>query len=83
MLFYAKVKNILRYAKCFKIKLRNITRTTINESVKLKYQYIDNDEIIDSGFTYIHVDSDPQWESHLIKSTDEQCLIGFSDYDFI
>ena len=50
------------------IKLKNISGKAIDEFIKIKYQFIENDEIFDDGFKFLHSSSDVNWDNGLIKT---------------
>lgn len=61
------------------IKLKNISGKPINESVKLKYRFVDNDEVLDENSTFLHSFSDVDWDSDLIKN---ETIRSFNGYKY-
>lgn len=59
------------------IKLKNISGKPISEVIELRYQFIDNDEIKDSGTSYIQTSLDPNWGNGMIKSDEIRCSVGY------
>lgn len=59
------------------IKLKNISGKPINESVKLKYRFVDNNEVLDENSIYLHSFSDVDWDSDLIKNETIRSLNGY------
>lgn len=61
------------------IKLKNISGKPINESVKLKYRFVDNNEVLDENSIYLHSFSDVDWDSDLIKN---ETIRSFNGYKY-
>lgn len=60
-----------------KIKFRNISGDDIKDFIKVKYQFIEDDEVFDEGNEYLHASSDVNWETGISKTK-----IFRSDYGY-
>ncbi len=61
-----------------KIKIRNVSGKPITESVKIKYSFIKDDEIIDNTSHYIHGSSDVAWDNGLCVTEKLSSITRFS-----
>ncbi|WP_300956678.1 hypothetical protein [Muribaculum intestinale] len=50
------------------IKFRNNSEKELDGYVKVKYQFVEDDEVFDEGFKFLHTASDVNWGSGLIKN---------------
>ena len=51
-----------------KVKFRNKSDNAISDFIKIKYQFVEDGEIFDEGYVYLHSSSDIDWDSGLSKS---------------
>lgn len=51
-----------------KIKFRNKSGGAISDYVKIKYQFVENEEVFDEGNIYLHSGADVDWDDGLSKS---------------
>lgn len=61
-----------------KVKIRNVSGEAITESVKVKYAFIKDDEIIDNSFQFIHGSSDIDWDNGLCVTAELKSITAFS-----
>ena len=69
-----------RYASqpFIKVKIRNVSGEAVTESVKVKYVFIKDDEIIDNSFQFIHGGSDIDWDNGLCVTAELKSITAFS-----
>lgn len=60
-----------------KIKFKNKSGKPINESIRVKYQFIENNEIFDENSDFLHLCSDVDWEYGLIKTATYKSSYGY------
>lgn len=51
-----------------KIKFCNKSGNAISDFVKIKYQFVENEEVFDEGNIYLHSGADVDWDNGLSKS---------------
>lgn len=61
-----------------KIKFKNKSGKPINEAITVKYRFIENDEVFDEGFNFLHNYSDINWENGLSKTETYRSSYGYS-----
>lgn len=61
-----------------KIKFRNKSGKSINDFIKVKYQFVEGDEVFDEGSQYLHSGSDVDWDNGLCKSCIFRSSYGYS-----
>lgn len=62
-----------------KIKFRNKSGKAISDYVKIKYQFVENEEVFDEGFDFLHTGDDIDWDDGLSKSKTIKSRYGY-DY---
>ena len=60
-----------------KVKIRNMSGKAVTESVKVKYAFIKDDEIIDNSSHYIHGSQDIDWDNGLCVTAELESLTAF------
>lgn len=60
-----------------KIKFRNISGGPIDKFIKVKYQFVENDEVFDEGNAYLHSSADVNWDNGLAKTETYRSNYGY------
>ena len=60
-----------------KIKFRNKSGNPISDFVKIKYLFVENEEVFDEGSEYLHSSSDVNWDNGLSKSKTIRSAYGY------
>lgn len=60
-----------------KVKFRNNSGQTIDRFIKVKYQFVENDEVFDEGNTYLHSGADVDWDNGLVKTETFRSAYGY------
>jgi len=61
-----------------KIKFRNKSGKSLNDYIKVKYQFVEGDEVFDEGSKFLHSGSDVDWDNGLCKSCTFRSSYGYS-----
>lgn len=61
-----------------KAKFRNKSGKSLNDFIKVKYQFVEGDEVFDEGSKYLHSGSDVDWDNGLCKSCTFRSSYGYS-----
>lgn len=61
-----------------KIKFRNKSGKSLNDFIKVKYQFVEGDEVFDEGSKYLHSGSDVDWDNGLCKTCIFRSSYGYS-----
>lgn len=60
-----------------KIKYKNISGCPIDQSVEVRYQFIENDEVFDEGILYLHSQLHIEWDNGLTKTETYRSRYGY------
>lgn len=60
-----------------KIKFKNVSGKSINETIFLKYRFIENNEVFDEGTNSLHYGSDIAWDNGLCKTETYRSSYGY------
>lgn len=60
-----------------KVKFRNVSGQPIDKFVRVKYQFVEDDEVFDEGNVFLHSGADVDWDNGLMKTETFRSAYGY------
>lgn len=60
-----------------KIKFKNNSGKAIHDYIRVKYQFVEGDEVFDEGYSYLHTSDDVDWNDGLSKTKIYRSAMGY------